>query len=89
LVGSEGKANGQADSVAFDLNRRVIILDGNARLMEGGNELKGEHIEYDLNQERLRANNKSGGEKGRVHLVFEPPKKKVSEDSNSSDSNKP
>lgn len=76
LVGSEGKANGQADSVSFDLNRRIISLDGNAQLIEGGNELKGEHIEYDLNKERLKANNKNGDDQGRIHLIFEPPKKK-------------
>jgi len=80
LVDTESRANGRADSVSFDLNRRIITLDGNARLMDGGNELTGEHIEYDLNQEKLKANNKSGGKQGRVHLIFEPPTKKQESD---------
>ncbi len=87
LVDNQGKANGQADSVAFDLNRRIITLDGNARLVEGGNELTGEHIEYDLNKERLKAKNQSGNEQGRVHLIFEPPEKKKEPATDSSNQN--
>lgn len=88
LVDNQGQANGQADKVSFDLNTRVIVMDGNARLIEGGNELTGEHIEYDLNQERFKANNTTGDKKGRVHLVFEPPKKKnESESGNTTNTN--
>jgi len=75
LVGSESRASGNANNVSFDLNQRMISLDGNAQLIDGKNELNGEHIEYDLNKERLKANNQGNGT-GRVHLVFEPPTKK-------------
>lgn len=75
LVGESSKANGQANNISFDLNNRMITLDGNAQLLEDGNELKGEHIEYDLVAERLKADNKGKGD-GRVRLIFEPPSNK-------------
>ena len=75
LVGENSKANGQANNISFDLNKRMITLDGNAQLLEDGNVLKGEHIEYDLEAERLKADNQGKGD-GRVHLIFEPPSNK-------------
>ena len=75
LVGESSKANGQANNISFDLNNRMITLDGNAQLLEDGNELKGEHIEYDLVAERLKADNQGIGD-GRVRLIFEPPSNK-------------
>jgi len=75
LVGAESRASGEAQSISFDLNRRVVTLDGDAKLLDGKNALNGEHIEYDLNKERLKANNQGKGD-GRVHLVYEPPAKK-------------
>ena len=74
LVGEDSKANGQANTISFNLNTRMITLDGDAQLLEAGNELKGEHIEYDLDAERLKADNQGKGD-GRVHLIFEPPSK--------------
>ncbi len=74
LVGENSKANGQANNISFNLNTRMITLDGEAQLVEDGNELKGEHIEYDLDAERLKADNQGKGD-GRVHLIFEPPSK--------------
>ena len=75
LVGESSKANGQANNISFDLNNRMITLDGEAQLLEDGNELKGEHIEYDLDAERLKADNQGKGD-GRVRLIFEPPSNK-------------
>ena len=74
LVGEKSKANGRANNISFNLNTRMITLDGNAQILDAGNELKGEHIEYDLDAERLKADNKGKGD-GRVHLIFEPPSK--------------
>ena len=74
LQGENSKANGQANNISFNLNTRMITLDGEAQLLEAGNELKGEHIEYDLDAERLKADNQGKGD-GRVHLIFEAPSK--------------
>lgn len=72
LVADDSRARGQANNITFDLTTRVITLDGDAELVGEGNELKGEHIEYDIDSERLKANNQGKGD-GRVHLIFEPP----------------
>lgn len=74
LVGDDSRAKGQADSISFDLKTRIISLDGNAQLIETGNELNGEHIEYNIDAQRLKANNQGKGD-GRVHLIFDPPPK--------------
>lgn len=74
LVGENSKANGQANNISFNLNTRMITLDGNAQIVDAGNEINGEHIEYDLDAERLKADNQGKGD-GRVHLIFEPPSK--------------
>jgi len=54
LVGDNSKANGQANKISFNLNTRMISLDGDAQLFEAGNELKGQNIEYDIDAERLK-----------------------------------
>jgi len=84
-VDGESQANGEANLITFDLTERLISLDGEARLFDGGNELAGEHVEYDLNNERLKANNLSGDNNGRVHLIFEPPKKQVQPSNNTNE----
>ncbi len=84
LVGENSKANGQANNISFNLNTRMITLDGDAQLLESGNELKGEHIEYDLDAERLKADNQGKGD-GRVHLIFEPPSKTKTSNSEESE----
>jgi len=81
LVGDNSKANGQANKISFNLNTRMISLDGDAQLFEAGNELKGQNIEYDIDAERLKANNKGKGNE-RVRLVFEPPSKTKNENEN-------
>jgi lipopolysaccharide export system protein LptA len=74
LVDNNSQATGKANNISFNLNSRMIILEGGAQLLESGNELNGEHIEYDVDAERLKANNQGQGD-GRVHLIFEPPEK--------------
>jgi len=40
LVGSTRRAQGRANNISFDLNTGKIVLDGNARLLDGANELR-------------------------------------------------
>lgn len=93
LVGDSKRANGKANKISFDLNTRMISLDGSAQLIEAGNELNGDHIEYDIDAERLKANNQgqandpNGGQSGgRVHLIFEPPQKTSTDPEEKTDS---
>ncbi|MBT8142768.1 MAG: lipopolysaccharide transport periplasmic protein LptA [Gammaproteobacteria bacterium] len=72
LIDEEGRARGRANEIEFDLVTRKIVLSGDAQILEQGNELNGELIEYDIDAERLKANNEGKGD-GRVRLIFEPP----------------
>lgn len=57
----------RANSIEYRLAKEIMVLTGNASVDQGGSEIKGPVINYDLKQELMQA----GGE-GRVQMVIPP-----------------
>lgn len=56
-----------AETIEYQLSKETMVLTGDARVDQGGSEIKGPVINYDLKQELMQA----GGE-GRVQMVIPP-----------------
>ena len=69
-LGDDGtKLNSISDQVHYDGDNRVVLLSGSVTLSRGSDSIRGERIEYDLNQRRIRA---QGGVGGQVKIVIDP-----------------
>jgi lipopolysaccharide export system protein LptA len=62
--GKNDEINGQAASITYRRDEKLIQMDGDARLSRSGNFLRGGSIDYDIENDSLRA----GGEGG-VRIV--------------------
>ena len=60
----------EAMKMTYRADNRMILLEGNARLWQEGNEFASERIEYDTVNERVVAGTPSG--QGRVEVIFHP-----------------
>ena len=60
----------QGRRIDYDSRSGVIQLQGDARLLRGGDEVEGERIDYIVAERRVRA---SGGDGGQVRIVIQPP----------------
>jgi len=61
---------GQANSIAYSAANGIVTLRDNARFSDGGNEVTGELITYDIISRHLTA---GSGDSGPVKIVIEPP----------------
>jgi lipopolysaccharide transport protein LptA len=67
---SRGKAttvNGQAERIVYQRSTNTIRMEGNAFISRDGHSMSGEEIEYDIEEDHLRA----GGDGG-VHIEIRP-----------------
>ncbi|MGN0908975.1 MAG: lipopolysaccharide transport periplasmic protein LptA [Succinivibrio sp.] len=55
-----------------------IVLTGNATVWQGESHVSGNHIEYNFNTQKMKANN-TNSEDGRVHSMFIPQEMKSSD----------
>lgn len=67
----EGAIRAEATSMEYLPQSRAIQLSGKARLWRDGNEFSGEQINYDLNQQLVRATGATQGD-GRVRVLLQP-----------------
>ena len=71
LGGAKGEMKAQANRIEYVANQDRIYLYGDARLVQGGDEFKGDYIEYGLQQESVVARSEDNGEE-RVKIVIQP-----------------
>lgn len=68
-----------AVTIKYYPQKRYVILIKQAKIIQGDNSISGEHIEYDLINQRMRtvAITNEDGEKARTTIVINPDKKKL------------
>jgi lipopolysaccharide export system protein LptA len=65
-------AQGRADSIDYDVTKGVVRLSKNAWLSDGGNEIRGESLKYDVLAQNVIADASEQGSQ-RVHIIITPP----------------
>lgn len=73
LKNSEDAANGRANTINYDLALDVVTLSENAFLSQGDDQITGENITYDVQQQRVVADS-NGESTDRVRLLITPSK---------------
>ena len=65
-----------AETIKYYPQRRSVILLKNAKITQGDNSITGEHIEYDIDKQKMRAAalTDTSGEKTRTTIVITPEK---------------
>ena len=63
----------KADRITFLLNRDLVLLIGNAQILQTGTEFYGARIEYNMKTQAVRA--ERGKSNKRVRMVLQPKKK--------------
>lgn len=56
----DGLWQGQAKRLSYRLDSGLLILEGDAELSQGKNQMRSQSLTYDLNQSRLKASGKGG-----------------------------
>lgn len=57
---NDGLWQGQAKRLSYRLASGLLILEGDAELSQGKNQMRSQSLTYDLNQNRLKASGKGG-----------------------------
>ncbi len=57
---NDGLWQGQAKRLSYRLDSGLLILEGDAELSQGKNQMRSQSLTYDLNQSRLKASGKGG-----------------------------
>ncbi|MDE2118240.1 MAG: lipopolysaccharide transport periplasmic protein LptA [Betaproteobacteria bacterium] len=75
--GSDEYAEGYGERIEYDTKSETLDLFGQARMKQGEDEVRGEHITYSSKTEIFQVNGASGKPvdapgKGRVHAVIQP-----------------
>lgn len=65
----EGELHGRAQRLDYHVTRRVVRLQGEVHVRQGGEEFFAETVHYHLDEERLDA---EGGADGHVHAIIPP-----------------
>lgn len=65
------KASGKAREILYDASTATVILQGEALLSDGRNDIRGDKLVYDLAAERVSAGNTAAGD--RVRITIRPP----------------
>lgn len=69
-----GKMRAEAQTMEYRITDDSLILLGNAKLWQGGNEFSGDQIEYHLQDETIVARSDKT-EDGRVRIIIQPSKR--------------
>lgn len=80
--GGDGKrvpVSARALQLTYDSREEIVVIDGDALLTRGGDEIRGQNIRYDVVQRRVEAQGKQGGQ---VQIVIQPPPRKDKSGSN-------
>lgn len=60
-----------ARRIKYDLANEKLFLDGDAVVVQGAQQFRGEHITYDMKTEKIKARAATGNESGgRVHMIL-------------------
>lgn len=81
LTGSEDTVDARANQINFDVRTDIVELNGNGILKQKGGSISGEHIEYDIKSEHVKAlaaENGSADNTKRITVVIPPNKKPAS-----------
>ncbi|MCE2713942.1 MAG: hypothetical protein LW820_01490 [Acidibacter sp.] len=65
------RASGKAREILYDSASATVILQGDALLSDGRNDIRGDKLVYDLAAERVSAGNTAAGD--RVRITIRPP----------------
>jgi lipopolysaccharide transport protein LptA len=65
------KASGKAREIIYDAATATVVLQGEALLSDGRNDIRGDKLVYDLAAERVSAGNTAAGD--RVRITIRPP----------------
>ena len=71
LLRNGNKASGQAREILYDATTATVVLQGEALLSDGRNDIRGDKLVYDLAAERVSAGNTAAGD--RVRITIRPP----------------
>lgn len=78
LTGSGDVVDAKANQINFDVHKDIVVLDGSGVLRQKGGSISGEHIEYDIKSEHVKAlaaENGSADNNKRITVVIPPAKK--------------
>lgn len=75
LANSSTTANGRASSIVYDLTSSTVKLANDAWLSDGRNEIRGEELVYNLQEQRVQAQARPG-QNDRVRITIHPQDKK-------------
>lgn len=64
-------ARGRASDILYDLEAGTVTLRGEAWLSDGGNEIRGQQLVYQLREQRVQAGRSSGADE-RVRITIRP-----------------
>lgn len=64
-------ARGRATDIVYDLDAGTVTLRGDAWLSDGGNEIRGQQLVYQLREQRVQAGRSSGTDE-RVRITIRP-----------------
>ena len=62
--------NAEAESIYFEVNKSLISLRDNAKLVQNNSSVSGDHIEYLIEQRRVKAKSLGSESGSRVHTVI-------------------
>ena len=71
--------SGGADTIEYDVAASSLTLRGNARILDGKNEILGSTLEYELESQRLVASSDESGD-NRVRITVTPQTLGITED---------
>ena len=63
----------RASTLTYNSRDEIVLVDGDALLTRGSDEIRGQNIRYDVTQRRIEAQGKEGGQ---VEIVIQPPPRK-------------
>jgi lipopolysaccharide export system protein LptA len=66
---NDGLMEAWAESIDYQVERELLMLLGNAELIQKGNHFSGHTIRFDMPADNIKA---SGGDTGRVRMIFLP-----------------
>jgi lipopolysaccharide export system protein LptA len=70
--GEDGRpVRASAQKIEYDVDTEVVTLTGNVAVNQGGDDLRGQRVVYDLKNERLNASGQ-GGSDGRIRMTIQP-----------------
>ncbi|HQQ62610.1 MAG TPA: lipopolysaccharide transport periplasmic protein LptA [Pseudomonadales bacterium] len=78
LTGSADTVDAKANQITFDVHTDTVVLNGNGTLKQKGGSISGEHIEYDIKSEHVKAlaaENGSADNNKRITVVIPPSKR--------------